>query len=235
MDGVVHFDIPADDAERAKAFYSTVFDWEMQDFPDMQYTIMMTTPIDDQSQRPTTPGAINGGLMSRSKETPTPVITIGVDSVEEALKKVEAEGGTVITPSTRPRDGCVRLLQGLRRQRDGLVPVHLNPTRLGATWSASLYPVEGFLTPSCSEAANGPWRWGSARGARPRSGRCPTSRRSSAHLPARTCSRRMTTRGRSLASRVRTPCPSCRPEVAGHVVEVRVRRDLPRARGWLCR
>ena len=72
----------------------------MQDFPDMQYTIMMTTPIDDQSQRPTTPGAINGGLMSRSKETPTPVITIGVDSVEEALKKVEAEGGTVITPST---------------------------------------------------------------------------------------------------------------------------------------
>ena len=100
MDGVVHFEIPADDAERAKAFYSTVFDWEMQDFPDMQYTIMMTTPIDDQSQRPTTPGAINGGLMSRSKETPTPVITIGVDSVEEALKKVEAEGGTVMTPST---------------------------------------------------------------------------------------------------------------------------------------
>jgi predicted enzyme related to lactoylglutathione lyase len=100
MDGVVHFEIPADDAERAKAFYSTVFDWEMQDFPDMQYTIMMTTPIDEQSQRPTTPGAINGGLMSRSKDTPTPVITIGVDSVEEALKKVEAEGGTVITPST---------------------------------------------------------------------------------------------------------------------------------------
>jgi len=100
MDGVVHFEIPADDAERAKAFYSTVFDWEMQDFPDMQYTIMMTTPIDEQSQRPTTPGAINGGLMSRSKDTPTPVITIGVLSVEEALKKVEAEGGTVITPST---------------------------------------------------------------------------------------------------------------------------------------
>jgi hypothetical protein len=66
----------------------------------MQYTIIMTTPIDEQTQRPTTPGAINGGLMDRSKETPSPVITIGVDSVEEALKKVEAEGGTVITPST---------------------------------------------------------------------------------------------------------------------------------------
>ena len=100
MDSVVHFEIPAEDVDRAKAFYGTVFDWQMQDFPDMQYTIAMTTPVDDQTQRPTTPGAINGGMMSRSKETPNPVITIGVDSVEEALKKVEAEGGTVITPST---------------------------------------------------------------------------------------------------------------------------------------
>ena len=75
MDGVVHFEIPVDDVERAKAFYGTVFDWQMQAFPDMQYTLAMTTPVDEQSQRPTTPGAINGGLMSRSKETPAPVIT----------------------------------------------------------------------------------------------------------------------------------------------------------------
>jgi predicted enzyme related to lactoylglutathione lyase len=100
MDGVVHFEIPVGDLERAKAFYGTVFDWELQTIPDMQYTIAMTTPIDEQTQMPTSPGAINGGLMDRSKETPTPVITIGVDSVEEALKKVEAEGGTVVTPST---------------------------------------------------------------------------------------------------------------------------------------
>ena len=100
MDHVVHFEIPVDDLERAKAFYGTVFDWELQTIPDMQYTIAMTTPIDEQTQMPTSPGAINGGLMDRSKDTPTPVITIGVDSVEEALKKVEAEGGKVITPST---------------------------------------------------------------------------------------------------------------------------------------
>jgi predicted enzyme related to lactoylglutathione lyase len=100
MDGVVHFEIPVDDLERAKAFYGTVFDWRLQAFPDMQYTLATTTPIDEQTMRPTTPGAINGGLMDRSDKTPSPVITIGVDSVEEALKKVEAEGGTVITPST---------------------------------------------------------------------------------------------------------------------------------------
>jgi predicted enzyme related to lactoylglutathione lyase len=100
MDGVVHFEIPVDDVDRAKAFYSTVFDWQPESFPDMNYTTVMTTPIDEQTMRPTEPGAINGGLMERSKDTPTPVITIGVASVEEALKKVEAEGGTVITPST---------------------------------------------------------------------------------------------------------------------------------------
>jgi len=100
MDGVVHFEIPVDDLERAKAFYGTVFDWQPESFPDMNYTTVTTTPIDEQTMRPTSPGAINGGLMNRSKETPSPVVTIGVDSVEEALKKVEAEGGTVITPST---------------------------------------------------------------------------------------------------------------------------------------
>jgi hypothetical protein len=100
MDGVVHFEIPVDDLERAKAFYGTVFEWGLQTDPQMQYTLITTTPIDEQTMRPTSPGAINGGLMERSTKTPTPVITIGVDSVEEALKKVEAEGGSVITPST---------------------------------------------------------------------------------------------------------------------------------------
>jgi predicted enzyme related to lactoylglutathione lyase len=100
MDGVVHFEIPVDDVDRAKAFYATVFDWQPESFPDMNYTTVTTTPVDEKTMRPSSPGAINGGLMNRSKETPTPVITIGVASVEEALKKVEAEGGTVITPST---------------------------------------------------------------------------------------------------------------------------------------
>ena len=97
---MLHFEIPVDDLDRAKGSYATVFDWDLQTDPEMQYTMAMTTPVDEASMRPTQPGAINGGLMERSKETPSPVITIGVDSVEESLKKVEAEGGTVITPST---------------------------------------------------------------------------------------------------------------------------------------
>jgi predicted enzyme related to lactoylglutathione lyase len=102
MDKVVHFEIPADDLGRAKAFYGDIFDWQLQDM-DMgngaTYTIVMTVPVDDQ-QMPTEPGAINGGMMARSPETSSPVITVGVDSIDDALKKIEAAGGGVVMPRT---------------------------------------------------------------------------------------------------------------------------------------
>ena len=75
MDKVVHFEIPYDDRERASDFYASVFGWEVNHMPEMQYTIAMTTPVDEQQQQPTEPGAINGGLMERSERTPNPVIT----------------------------------------------------------------------------------------------------------------------------------------------------------------
>jgi predicted enzyme related to lactoylglutathione lyase len=101
MDKVVHFEIPADDVERAKGFYGSVFGWDLQtvDMGTGTYTTVSTVPVDDQ-QLPTERGAINGGMMQRSAQTPNPVITIQVDAIDEALKKIEAEGGSAITPRT---------------------------------------------------------------------------------------------------------------------------------------
>ena len=99
MDKVVHFEIPVDDRERATSFYRTVFEWDLQHFPELRYTIAGTVRVNEQ-QMPTEPGAINGGLMDRTDRTPNPVITIGVSSIDDSLKKVEAEGGSVITPRT---------------------------------------------------------------------------------------------------------------------------------------
>ena len=103
MDKVVHFEIPVDDSERAKEFYRSAFEWQLND-TDMGdgniYTTLITTPVDEQSQLPTDPGAINGGLMERTPATSTPVITIGVDAIDDALKKVEAGGGSVVQPRT---------------------------------------------------------------------------------------------------------------------------------------
>ena len=101
MRKVVHFEIPADDLERAKSFYGSVFDWELNtmQMDEGEYTIVTTTPVDD-SMMPTEPGAVNGGLMQRSNDTPSPVITIDVDDIEQSLKEVEAAGGSTVTPRT---------------------------------------------------------------------------------------------------------------------------------------
>ena len=47
MNKVVHFELPADNVERAKKFYKESFDWQMQDFPDMNYTTIKTVEIDE--------------------------------------------------------------------------------------------------------------------------------------------------------------------------------------------
>ena len=102
MDKVVHFEITFDDQQRAKDFYGSVFDWDLDD-NDMGngvvYTTATTVPVGD-DRLPKEPGAINGGFTSRGSETPYPVITIGVDAIDDTLKKVEAGGGSTITPRT---------------------------------------------------------------------------------------------------------------------------------------
>jgi uncharacterized protein len=101
MDKVVHFEIPVDDEDRAKEFYGSVFDWDLNtvDMGGMTYTTAGTVEVDEKMM-PKEPGAINGGLMHRTSDTPAPVITIGVDSIDDSLKKVEAGGGSMVTPRT---------------------------------------------------------------------------------------------------------------------------------------
>jgi predicted enzyme related to lactoylglutathione lyase len=98
----VHFEIPVDDRERAKSFYTSVFEWNLMD-SDMGggqvYTTAQTSNIDD-NMRPTEAGAINGGIMDRNPGIGAPVITIQVASIDDALKKVEASGGSTVTPRT---------------------------------------------------------------------------------------------------------------------------------------
>jgi predicted enzyme related to lactoylglutathione lyase len=103
MRGVVHFEIPADDLERAKGFYGSVFGWQL-DTMEMpgggNYTGVTTTPVDEQTMMPTQPGAINGGMMQRDEVTPAPVLTIDVEAIDEALREIEAQGGSTVSPRT---------------------------------------------------------------------------------------------------------------------------------------
>ena len=90
---------------RAKEFYRTTFDWELNDM-DMgggnTYTTVTTTPIDEQS-RPHGTGCDQRRL-DESDLGHAPVITIGVDAIDDALKKIEAGGGSVVQPRTEIPD-----------------------------------------------------------------------------------------------------------------------------------
>ena len=101
MNKVVHFEIPTDDHARAKQFYGAVFDWQLQDMPTDAdvYTFAITSPVDEQFNHKES-GAINGGMFQRNAELPVhnPVITIGVDSIDEHVGKIEAAGGSMVVP-----------------------------------------------------------------------------------------------------------------------------------------
>ena len=96
MANVKHFAIHADDVERARAFYSSAFDWRFEDWgPPEFYNVRTGSEAD--------PGLM-GALERRHEQGGKPihafVCTIGVDDIDEAAKRVEAAGGTILYPKT---------------------------------------------------------------------------------------------------------------------------------------
>ena len=103
MPKVVHFEIPADDLDRAKKFYGAVFGWSLDTMAmpgGGDYTSVVTTPVDEQTQMPREPGAINGGMTERTDSNPAPVLTIDVEAIDAALAEVESAGGRTVQPRT---------------------------------------------------------------------------------------------------------------------------------------
>ena len=92
---VVHFEVPFDDAERARSFYREVFDWQVQPMPELDYTMVSTGPVSDEGM-PSEPGYIGGGMMPRQEPVSMPVITLMVDDIDATLVAVEKHGGSAV-------------------------------------------------------------------------------------------------------------------------------------------
>lgn len=95
---VVHFEMPYKNAKRVSDFYSGVFGWDMQgQGKDMGDYILAVTSEVDEKGRNKNPGTINGGLFKKTKSTnPYPSFVIGVDNLEEAMKRIKESGGEII-------------------------------------------------------------------------------------------------------------------------------------------
>ncbi|MFZ2470564.1 MAG: VOC family protein [Methanothrix sp.] len=86
MSSIVHFEIPADDMKRAKAFYSNLFGWKIEEIQGMDYSMIDVY------------GAPGGGMMKRMHPDQQITDYIGVPSVDEYAAKVENLGGKIIVP-----------------------------------------------------------------------------------------------------------------------------------------
>jgi predicted enzyme related to lactoylglutathione lyase len=96
MPRVIHFEIHAENPERAIKFYTDLFGWEFTKWEGpMPYWLIKTGP-DSQ------PG-INGGLLPRrgaidGTAVISYVCTVDTPSVDDALKKAQLGGATVALP-----------------------------------------------------------------------------------------------------------------------------------------
>jgi uncharacterized protein len=96
MPRVIHFEIHADNPDRAIKFYRDIFEWEFTKWDGPQPYWLIKTGPDSQ------PG-INGGLVQRrgavdGQAVIAYVCTVDIPSVDEYLKRAQASGGTVALP-----------------------------------------------------------------------------------------------------------------------------------------
>jgi uncharacterized protein len=95
MPRVVHFEIHAENPERAVRFYTKVFGWTFQKWAGpADYWLAVTGPADQRG--------IDGGLLVRHGPSPAEgqpvnafVCTVGVASVDDSIAAITANGGTI--------------------------------------------------------------------------------------------------------------------------------------------
>jgi hypothetical protein len=91
MHRVIHFELGAQEPERAVKFYQDVFGWKVTKWDGPTPYWLVTTGEDSQ------PG-INGGIMRHQDGGARTVNTIGVESVGDFLARVTAGGGQIAMP-----------------------------------------------------------------------------------------------------------------------------------------
>jgi uncharacterized protein len=96
----VHFELQADDVERAKRFYEDAFGWSFQDYSAVTNSPYWGVTTGEEGE----PG-INGGLQPRPAPAPgdghgtnAAVLTIGVEDFDATAARIERAGGRVALP-----------------------------------------------------------------------------------------------------------------------------------------
>jgi predicted enzyme related to lactoylglutathione lyase len=90
----VHIELHTQDPEKAKKFYSELFDWTLEEYPDMNYTIIKVGE------------GTGGGIMKSPMPDAMPqwVPYVLVSDVAASTEKAKSLGATVLTNVTEIPD-----------------------------------------------------------------------------------------------------------------------------------
>jgi predicted enzyme related to lactoylglutathione lyase len=91
MPTIEHFDLPADEPERAKKFYQSLFGWNFVSVPGMEYQFIETSFPDGKE-------GLKGGMGKRTSPDERIMNYVGVESIDDSLAKVQELGGKVVRP-----------------------------------------------------------------------------------------------------------------------------------------
>lgn len=91
MPRIAHFEIPADDLDRAVEFYSSAFDWDLKKYEGVEDYWLVTT---GESSEP----GIDGAIYRRNEDLPVTTNTVVVPSVDDYIERVQRAGGRVTSP-----------------------------------------------------------------------------------------------------------------------------------------
>jgi len=81
-----------------------VFGWELNLVPGVEYTRLLTIRVDEEMKLPR-PFEVNGAIIKRTEQIATPIVTITVNDMNDALKRIEKEGGVIIIGKKEFGDG----------------------------------------------------------------------------------------------------------------------------------
>lgn len=91
---IVWFEIPADDLARAKKFYSALFGWKINPFPNSAVADYEHIDTGGPDASP------DGGLMKRMHPEQQVTNYINVQSITKFAAKIEKLGGSICRPKT---------------------------------------------------------------------------------------------------------------------------------------
>jgi predicted enzyme related to lactoylglutathione lyase len=114
MHGFCHVELPSLDLEKATAFYSSLFGWQMFPLPGGEYVVFSAGDK-----------AVGGGVQKVAKIVNTPSVLnyVEVEDIEALLTKAEGLGAKIIQPKKPLPDaswGCTGILETADGYRLGL-------------------------------------------------------------------------------------------------------------------